>query len=235
MKREDFEELVRLLRDWLKVAESRNQEATLAHSKLVDWAKHHSRDDVQNVSDAIALRSGFDIEQQGHSRWVMEIGRPDGKTFFSAIDAIDYLLRQISETGFESAIDAITKPLYPWKPRIPFSEIDRSLVALRARLGEELKHLEEEGEPNGCREDEDSVSDKQPSLPNRKKGKLQEDAFNYLADRDLINPGMSARKAAQASVALASKPNSKFISFSKDKARDLMKLRWPTHYQDDET
>lgn len=216
MKREDFEELVRLLRDWLKVAESRNQEATLAHSKLVDWAKHHSRDDIQNVSDAIALRSGFDIEQQGHSRWVMEIGRPDGKTFFSAIDAIDYLLRQISETGFESAIDVITKPLYPWKPRIHLSEIDRSLVALRARLGEELKHLEEEGEPNGCLPNSsDAVGSRYVELSEQVK------TFRELLGKNRVSIGSTLKEVVSESEELNAE-NSQFVTISRDGARQLM-------------
>ncbi|PQO46715.1 ROK family protein [Blastopirellula marina] len=204
MKRDDFEELVRLLRAWLQ---SEGTDAKRTHSRLRDWADRHSRESVQGVSDSLALASGLDIERQGYSRWVMEIGNRDGKTFFSAIDAIDHLLRRIVEAGADTAADAITTGKHPWSARIPLVDIDRSLVALRSRLGEELKHLDRELRDEHSR----LVKVSKPAKP-RGKG------------RDSIDSGAQSKRVHEL---LRSKEFNLTIESSAKDFVDSAKVKWP--------
>lgn len=233
MKREDFEELVRLLRAWLQAAKGGDPSGENAHSSLGEWAERHSQADVQTASDRCAMGLGWRIDTNGSP--VDSFAFPGGHSFPTAIASLDDWVRQVVKVDFHSAVTAtagyVPPQLYPnvSQGRLKTKTIlaSRRIDDLISLLGEELKHLE------SIADEAKLPEDAQKCLTKPEIGKRQKETFDHLADKcDRIRPEMSVRDAAKESVALAKESKGKFLSFNKDTAGKLMNQKWPDRKKD---
>lgn len=158
MKREDFEELVRLLRAWLSVAkdeEDRLRNPNDANDSgeslrvswlntrdgLHKWAKSNSPADVQAASDQAILGIGR-LLRDDLGETTSLIPAYDGNGFSTAIEAFDFAARLAITRPDEVEIEFT----YEGGSSIPgvgsIHEIDERLPWFVKRLSEEISHLE---------------------------------------------------------------------------------------------
>lgn len=211
MKREDFEELVRLLRAWLEIAKDeedrlRNPESFEASGKtpqerwlevreqLRRWSNAHSQEAFQAASDSVLLRTGRHLADDLGSITSL-IPAYDGNRFSTAIEAITFaaglLLSSCNElqVGFTYE-DGVCVPglgsLHGIKERFPW---------FIKRLGDELESLSET---------EQAASDLELAKRPRGRGKgsilrdTQEKDFAFLLGERKINLDMSFTEIIQA-------------------------------------
>ncbi|MBA2116835.1 hypothetical protein [Bremerella alba] len=243
MKREDFEELVRLLRAWLEIAKDeedglRNPESFEASGKtpqerwlevreqLRRWVTAHPPERIQAISDRVVMRLGRHLKDDFGSVTSL-IPAYDGNSFATAIDALQFTAELICtnakelEVGFTD-VDGACIPglgsLHGIEERLPW---------FAKRLGEEVALLD--AVPNST--PAALPENRQVGLTKTEIGKRQKKTFDHLANGDQIKPGTTLRDAADRSKELAEKSPGEFLSFNKDTASRYMKERWPEYFK----
>ena len=244
MKREDFEELVRLLQDWLEAVGTPGEMGQAEHAKLKAWTCNHDAKAVRAISNRVAMHVGW-LGNDDRLPIRSLIPNYDSERFPTLIASFDSLVRSIAAHEPDSLVSAIPAfdnqnreigeevILTAWGQFVTPSEVQYQIDMFLPGLGDELKHIE------GGDIDVSDLETMSANVCNATRGKearkRQKAAFDALEKGNKIHPGMDFRTVAEKSEELAGKDPDKYQSFGKDKARDLMKLRWPKYYRDDET
>lgn len=210
MKREDFEELVRLLRAWLEIAKDeedglRNPESLEAsgetpqerwlevREQLRRWSNAHSQEAIQAASDSVLLRTGRHLADEFGGITSL-VPAYDGSRFSTAIEAITFAAGLLLSSSNELQVGFTYEDGFCIPGLGSLHGIEARFPWFIKRLGEELESFIETDQPEG---------DDEPIKKPRGRGKnsipkdAQEKDFEFLLAKRKINLDTSCAKIIQ--------------------------------------